>query len=210
MSEACAALHDERRPDDRVVPVVSAGGVAAAAGNPLVAAGAGGINEVQAARALHQVAADRRHVADLGRRARQNRAGEHRVLRARREMYRDGVVARGRADPQPAIVGRLDRVRQPGDVDQPRRAFDALAHQVDKVGAAAEQPLAVADCRSERLLDGGSAPVGDGDQATASAATCRMASTMPLCAPQRHRLPLIRSRTSSRDRWTGAVRSAVM
>ena len=66
------------RAEDRVNPVEAADRRAAGAGGPLVAA-RGRVVEVGAARALQQIAADRRLVAQLTRGARDQGLGEHRV-----------------------------------------------------------------------------------------------------------------------------------
>ncbi len=50
------------------------------------------------------------------------------------------AVGDGRADAQAAVGGRLDAVQgEFADVDEPGGAFDAGLHQVDEVGAAAEE-----------------------------------------------------------------------
>ena len=49
-------------------------------------------------------------------------------------------VAHQRADAQPALGRRLDRVeRQPVHVDEVRRRFDLQLHQVEQVGAAGDE-----------------------------------------------------------------------
>lgn len=54
-------------------------------------------------------------------------------------MGRDGAVPRRCTNHEATIVGRFDRRRQRGDVGEPGRLLDALAHQVDEVGSSAER-----------------------------------------------------------------------
>ena len=91
-----------------------------------------------------------------------------------------------------AVGGLLDRVvGEAGDVDEPAGLGHAQLHQVDEVGAAAEVGGAV-----RGGLDRGgrvAGPlVGERLHATVSA----IAATMFGYAPQRQRLPLMRSRIS--------------
>ena len=96
--------------------------------------------EVEAAGALHQVAPDRRHVPQLPGGAVQDRLRQNRIPGADQGVRGQATVAHQRADPQPAVGEFLDPVqRQPGDVDDRLRPLDALAHQVDEVGAAGEE-----------------------------------------------------------------------
>src|SRR4029078_1916563 len=94
---------------------------------------------------------------------------------------------------------------QPADVDEPVRRLHAEAHEVDEGGAAAEEPRAgPVGQRGDRAVGVGRALVGERPHP----ATSRMAATMFTYAPQRQRLPLIRSRISSSGRSAGATRSA--
>ena len=101
----------------------------------------GDVLEVGAAGPLQQVAAGGRHVAQLARRARQQRLGEHRVARRAPCGSAARSLLRHRAPiAQPAVGQLIDPVeRQAGDVDRAASGrLDAQPHQVDQVGAAAE------------------------------------------------------------------------
>ena len=99
-----------------------------------------GVIEIIAARPLQQVAAGRGHVAQLLRGARQDRAGQQRIALLNQRVTGEIAVRHQRADPQAAPRRFLDGLeRQPRDVDQPRRTFDVLLHQIDQVGAASDE-----------------------------------------------------------------------
>ncbi len=124
---------------DGVVAVLARDGGAAAAGHPLVA-GPADVREVAAAGALQQVSADGGHVAQLPRRPGQDRLGERRVAAPDLGVGGQVAVGDGGADPQPALGCRLDPVeRQLADVDEPCGALDTGLHEVDEIGAAAEE-----------------------------------------------------------------------
>ncbi len=127
------------RAEDRVHAVEPVAGGAAAAGLALIARRRR-VVEVVAARALQQIAAGRCHVAQLLRRAGEDRAGEHRIALRDQRVIGEVGVRHQRADAQAAVRGFLDGLeRQARNVDQPRRAFDVLLHQVDQVGAAGDE-----------------------------------------------------------------------
>ena len=112
---------------------------AAAAGLALIA-GRRRVVEVIAARALQKIAAGRCHVAQLLRCAGEDRAGEQRIALCDQRVIGEVGVRHQRADAQAAVRGFLDGLeRQPRNVDQPRRPFDILLHQVDQVGAAGNE-----------------------------------------------------------------------
>ena len=119
---------DPVEPVDRIAP---------RAGHALVAA-RGVVVEIAAARALEQVTADGRDVADLRARPRQDRARQHRIVRTDRAVGRERGVGHPRADHHATIGADRDLARQAGHVDQRRRPLDRLAHQIDQVGPAAE------------------------------------------------------------------------
>ena len=99
----------------------------------------------------------------------------------------------GGADAQAAAGERLDRVvGEARDVDQPLGRLDAELHQVDEVRAAAEVGRA-AGARARGGVRVGRALVGEG----LHGATSAIAATMFGYAPQRQRLPLMRSRISA-------------
>ena len=134
--------------------------------------------EVQAAGALQQVSPNRRHVPQLPGSTMQDRLGQHRIPGADQGVRGQPTVAHQCADPKPAIGEFLDLVqRQPGDVDDRLRPFDALTHQVDEVGATGEElcPRFGGD-RLEGRIHVSGAHVREG----LHGATSLMASTMPL------------------------------
>ena len=184
------------RAEDGVHAVEAADGRAARAGLAFVA-GRRNVVEVGAARALQEVAADRRHVAQLLRGAGQQRARQHRIAPLHHWVIGKIGVAHERPDAKAAACGLLDLVeRKPGDVDQLRRPLDVHLHQVDQIGAAGDEfrPRArghlahgVGDIRRTRILE------VDHDCPIA----CWIAATMLVYAPQRQMLPLISSRICS-------------
>ena len=124
------------RAEDRVHTVEARDGGAAAAGLAFIA-GRRDVVEVIAARALQKITAGRRHVAQLRRGTRQDRAREYGIALRDQRMVGEVGIRHQRADPQSPVRRFLDGLeRQPRDVDQPRGAFDILLHQVDQVGAA--------------------------------------------------------------------------
>ncbi len=164
--------------------------VTARARCPLVAARSVGIVEIGASRPLEQIAADRRHVADLRRCTGQDRARQHRIALAHQPVLGQRGVADRRADQQPAALGLDDLGGQSGHVDQTGRRRDPLAHQIDDVGATAEIGRLGNGPQAQGLRPVGGAGIVEGGHA---ATVARIASMIPLCAPHRHKLPLIRS-----------------
>src|SRR5690606_24339603 len=82
-------------------------------------------------------------------------------------------------------------------VDEMRRALDLELHEIEQVGAAADE-LRARPCSGH----GGGSRVGralvrERSHRGAPPATCRIAATMLGKAPQRQMLPLIRSRISA-------------
>ena len=137
MSEGCVATQLSRGAEHGVVAVEAVARVAAVARNALIAA-RGVVVEIEAAGALHEIAADRRHVADLGGGAGQDRLGEQGKTLAHTPIGRDGGVLHAGADPQAPAFGLLDIAGEAGHVHQHIGMLDGLAHQIDKIGAAAE------------------------------------------------------------------------
>ncbi len=179
--------------------------VASAAGLAFVAAPSR-VAKVRAARTLQQVAADRRGVADLPRRAAEQRLGHGRKPARNRVVVCDVRVARERADAHD-VAAHLDRgERQPRDVDHARGPFDVGLHQVDERRAARVEARRTG--RGERA---GIPARRRGDElerahhaAPRAAAT---AATMFGYAPQRQMLPLIASRISSSVRACPSART---
>ena len=103
-------------------------------------AGRRDVVEIGAARALQEIAAGGRHVAQLLRGAGQQRARQHRIAPLHQRVIGEIGVAHERADAKPAACGLLDLVeRKPGDVDQLGRPLDIHLHQVDQIGAAGDE-----------------------------------------------------------------------
>ena len=85
---------------------------APAAGFALVARGERRVVEIIAARALEQVAAGRRQVAKLRRRARQDRLTQHRVTLPDQRVFGHVGVARERAEAHALAVGQFLDLRE--------------------------------------------------------------------------------------------------
>ena len=157
MSEGCVAMQCGAGAEDRVDAVEPVDRVAAAAGLPLVAP-RGAVVEVVAARPLHQVAADGRHVPQLRRGAVQDRLRQQRVALANRGWRPASAVAHQRADAHAAVGQLVDAgQRQRGDVDQ--RAAARCPRASGRSGWC--RPRGNAPCapagRARRWLDGASA-----------------------------------------------------
>jgi hypothetical protein len=104
--------------EDCVATIEAADGRAAAAGLAFVARHCR-IVEIGATRPLQQVAAGRRHVAQLCRSAGKDRTGEQRVALLDQRMIRKVGIRHERADAQPAVRRLFDRgEREPRNVDQ--------------------------------------------------------------------------------------------
>ena len=176
--------------EDREVAVLALERRAAGAGAALVAR-LRDVLEVAAARALEEVAADGREVAQLAGGAGEDGVTENGVALADQRVRGEVGVADGGADPH-AVGGLLDRVvGEAGDVDEARRLGHAQLHQVDEVGAAAEEGGAV-----RGGLDRGGRVAGPLVRERLHATVSAIAATMFGYAPQRQRLPLMRSRIS--------------
>ncbi len=91
------------------------------------------------------------------------RLGEHRVARAHPGVGGRVGVRRLGADPQSAVRQLLDRPeRQAADVDQVGRPLDLELHQVEQIGAAADELGAGPGRRGDRGPRVGRALVGEG------------------------------------------------
>ena len=198
MSDGCVAMQASLVPRMACCRLMPAYRRAAGVRRALIA-GRRGVVEIEAARPLQQVAAGRCHIAQLTGRTRQDRAREQRIARLDNRVIRKVAVRNERTDLQPAFCRLLDRLqRQTRDVDQPRRLLDVLLHQVDQVGAARDELcVRVGTRRTQRVGDRACARVFEINHGRAPFITCRIAATMFGYAPQRQRLPLISSRTSS-------------
>ena len=184
------------RAEDRVHAVEALDGGAAAAGLAFVA-GRRGVIEIGAARALQEIAAGRRHVAQLLRRACQDRACEQRIALLDQRVIGEIGIRHERADPQSSVGGLFDGLeRQPRNVDQPCRPFDVLFHQVDQIGAARDEfRFWIGGDLAHRVGDVGGPRILEIDHDCPIA--CWIAATMLGYAPQRQMLPLMSSRISS-------------
>ena len=153
--------------------------------------------EVGAARTLQEVSAHRRHVAQLPRRAGEQRAGQHRIAPLHHWVIGKIGIAHECPDAKPAACGLLDLVeRKPCEVDQLGRPLDVHLHQVHEICAAGDEfrprvrghlAHGVGNIHRTRILK------ADHDCPIA----CWMAATMLVYAPQRQMLPLINSRICS-------------
>src|ERR1700747_1003881 len=83
-----------------------------------------------------------------------------------------------------------------GYVDEGGGVLDVVSHQIDEVGAAAEEFCTAGGDGVDSFVGCGGALVGEGVHAETPFAAARTAATMLGYAPQRQRLPLIRSRIS--------------
>ena len=102
MSDGCVAMQASLVPRIALHAVDAVDGRAAAAGLALVA-GRRRVVEVEAARPLQQVAAGRRHVAQLLRGAGQDRARQQRIALLDQRMIGEVGVRHERADAQAAV-----------------------------------------------------------------------------------------------------------
>ncbi len=96
-----------RRAENRVHPVAALDRITSFARRSLVASG-GVVVEVEAARSLHDVPAHGRHIADLARRATEQRAGQHRKVDSNIAIGRDRRVLRRRADENASVLTESD------------------------------------------------------------------------------------------------------
>ena len=119
-------------------------GGAAAAGSALVAGGEGGVHEVVAAGALHEVAAGGGHVAELRGGSAEKRLREERVVGAddswlARSLLRTQAPMMAVPPARMVICVEVEVV----DVDERGGVLDAVLHQVDEIGASAEELCSV-------------------------------------------------------------------
>lgn len=131
------------RAENRMLALHAVARGAARAGVALVAGVEADVVEVMAARALHQIAADRRHIAQLRRGAGQQRGLQQRIVRAHQRMICGIGIADHRANADAAIGRCIDACqRQPADIDQPLWPFDAGLDQIEQIGAARDEARA--------------------------------------------------------------------
>jgi hypothetical protein len=184
------------RAEDRVHPVEAADCSAPATRFAFVAWGCD-VVEVSATRALKQIAADRRHVAQLLRGAGQQCTGQHGIALPHQRVIGEIRVAHQRADAEPAIGSVLNLVEgKPGDIDQLRWPLDVHLHKIDQIRAPGDELCAWAVGHEAHRLGGAvGARILEVDHGCPIA--CWIAATMLGYAPQRQMFPLINSRISS-------------
>ena len=152
---------------------------AAAAARLALVAGLVDIHEVVAARALAQVAAGRRLVAQLLGRPGEDRAGQDGVVGAHAGVDCSGGIGGQRADAQAAAIGVRNLAEAHAvDVRQLARRFHLQLHQVEQVRAAGDghRILALRDLHGVGQRPG--AVILERPHAPSSAATPRMAATI--------------------------------
>ena len=135
------------------------------------------VTEIAATRALHDVAADGRHIAQL----RGGGAGEALRQRRRRLLQRGVLLHMAHfaqaADADKAVADRdLCKAGQPGDIDERVGLFHVALHQVDKRGAARQQAMARRAGGHGRLADIGGALIVKFSHAVCSSFSCCAAS----------------------------------
>src|SRR4051794_35305500 len=185
-------------PEYGVDTVIALDGRAAAALHTLVAFLVAGIIEVVAARPLQQGSAHRRHIAQLLRGTGENGLSENGITGANQLMIGSLGVPGQRSYADAAFVLFDLRQRKPVDVDQMRRAFYTHFHQVEKIGSTAQKAsIGMPGEGLYRVIDCSGPSIGKRLHAILPSWTARTAATIPTYAPQRHRLPLMRSRISS-------------
>jgi hypothetical protein len=134
--------------------------------------------EVRTAHALQQVAADRSHVAQLRRRAFDQRLRDQRLQTQRIRMRGNFRHPRQGPDQQVGALGVNAAEGQRIDVDQPLGTLNFLAHQVDQRRAAGDISAA-ASGRVDRAPDGVHLFQAERDHGQRSRAAAAMAATMP-------------------------------
>jgi len=135
--------------------------------------------KVRAARALKQIAADRCLVAELARGAGEQRFGEHPVAAA--DAHIGGSVGiRGLGADANSAIGQVFNIpqRQAADVDEMGGPLDLELHQIEQIGAAADELGAASGDRGNRRARVCRAFVGKGLHRRAPFATSRMAATI--------------------------------
>ncbi len=130
------------RAENRMNAVDAADRRAAGAGLALVARRRR-VVEVRTARALNQVSADGRLVAQLTRSTGDDRFGQHRIAAAHAPIARRLGIGNLSADAQSAVRQLIDTAkRQPADIDQMGRTLDLELHEIEQVRSAADETRA--------------------------------------------------------------------
>lgn len=150
-------------------------------------AGGGGVVEILAAGALHQIAGNGGGIAQLRRSTREQCLRHGRKAAGERRIVGEVAVADERADANAAVSQPLDAVEtvEAGDIDDALGSHDVTLHQVEQVGTAGEVDGAGRGGGVDGLTDGGGAYIIEWLHAACSvgraAAACaaRMASTIP-------------------------------
>src|SRR2546423_8418861 len=158
----------------------------------------GSVAKIPAASALHDVAAHRRHVAQLTRRGEQQRLTDNRISGAHASVPRDVAHVCKRAEPQ-AAVWQLADTRETGvfseriDVDEILRSLDVELHEIYESGTARDEFRRRVCARLNCIVERSRAMIIEVDHLPRTDCT---AATIPGYAPQRQIFPLIASRTS--------------
>ena len=164
--------------EDGVDAVEAFDGGTAAARVALVAGGEGGVHEVVAAGALEEVAAGGGHVAKLRGGSAEEGLREERVVGADGLVVGEVAVADSGAD-EGGVAGGGDLGEvEVGDVDEGGGVLDVVPHQVDEVGAAAEELCSAGGDGVDGFIGSGGALVVEGIHAEAPFAAARTAATM--------------------------------
>src|SRR4029453_4017157 len=186
------------RAEHRVSAVEAVDRVTTGLGPPPIAGGVD-VTVVGATRPLHDVAGDGGHVSQLRGRAGQDGLREYRVAIADHRVPRKLAVGDVGADAD-RIVTDVDSGKR-GSTTPPQLwgGEDLDFHQIDERGPAGEEhrlPIGGDGCRGG--IRGRGFPVAEPLHRPPSAwGGCRTAATILGYAPQRHSLPLMRSRISS-------------
>jgi hypothetical protein len=130
-----------RPPEDGVIAIHAVKRGAARTRAPFVAREAILVAEIGASRALHDVAANRRHVAQLSGCGEQQRLREDRKAGADLRMRGHVAHAGERTDPQTTVRQRVDpgHVRNRVDVQQTFGQSRAVLDQAEEIGAAGDE-----------------------------------------------------------------------
>ncbi len=143
-------------------------------------AGAREIVEIGATRALHQIAANGRRIAELCRGARKKRFGDRGEGSRKAFVVGEVRVAHQCADANAAVSKPLDPIKaaQPCDVDDTRGPCNTHLHQVEQIGAGGEVDRSRLGCGRQSLLDACRANIVE----TVHAASFRLLPSSVFCA----------------------------
>ena len=175
-------------PKQRMAAVDALLGRAAAAGLALVAGKRLAAAEIGAARALQEVAANGRHVAQLLRRRPPQRFRERRILGhepADRLPRRSSAPGRRRPARAP-LVSMPSSSAEPGDIDDVAGRLDVELHQIVERGAAGQKARAAAAGRDGACTASAAVfalHIGEGLHGSRPRASCGAASSIAATMP---------------------------